>query len=99
HIIPEAAGGKGTTLLCKPCNSRFGERQDRWLGYFLKYKGDSFKAFEQGKHFEVNGIRFQGHIEIKEDGTMSVIVDPKRNPPHTDLRLQSALGRPRLLFS
>jgi hypothetical protein len=35
HLIPEAAGGHRTTLLCKKCNNEFGRCQDRWLGDFL----------------------------------------------------------------
>lgn len=35
HIIPSAAGGRESTLLCKECNRRFGHRQDKWLGRYL----------------------------------------------------------------
>jgi hypothetical protein len=37
HIIPESAGGKPETFLCrKKCNSFFGTNQDKWFGEIIR---------------------------------------------------------------
>jgi hypothetical protein len=35
HIVPQPAGGTLITVLRRDCNSKFGTKQDKWLGEYL----------------------------------------------------------------
>jgi DNA-directed RNA polymerase subunit RPC12/RpoP len=98
HIIPKAGGGKRETLLCTRCNNEFGKEQDYWLGEFLRCRDDSYRALTKEKHFEINGVKLNGRIDVEPDGDLSVFVDLGRNPPHTDFRLQAAIRPERRLM-
>jgi hypothetical protein len=86
HIIPEAAGGKEWTILCRPCNSRFGEQQDKWFGEYLcvlkNPEGTFFHAKSKSKYITVNGVTVSGKVSVSEkDGAVEVFVPINRNPP------------------
>ncbi len=86
HIIPESAGGKDWTILCKSCNSGFGNRQDKWFGEYLSVlnnpEGTFFHAKSKSKYITVNGVTVSGMIRVSEvDGAVEVILPTNRNPP------------------
>src|SRR5690554_2804880 len=77
HIIPEAAGGKDWTILCRTCNSRFGEKQDKWFGEYLcvlqNPEGTLFHAKSKSKYITVNGVTVSGKVSVsEEDGRIEV---------------------------
>src|SRR5687768_13058643 len=71
HIVPQAAGGSITTVLCTPCNSRFGAQQDRWLGEFLRMLRSNqpfpFSAPTRSHVLELDGIRVGGRYDIQPE--------------------------------
>lgn len=85
HILPRASGGNLTTLLCKRCNSEFGQRQDRWLGDHLKAKRTSgfgrFLELRKDRRFRIQGMPFNGFIQSRDGNSMDVMVDLAQNPP------------------
>lgn len=86
HIVPESAGGKEWTILCKTCNSDFGKLQDKWFGEYLcvlkNPEGTFFHAKTKSKYLTVNGIDVSGRIAISEkDGVIEVFLPINRNPP------------------
>lgn len=86
HIIPEAAGGKEWTILCRVCNSRFGERQDNWFGEYLcvlqNTEGSFFHAKSKSKYITVNGVTVSGRVSVsEEDGAIEIFTPIYRNPP------------------
>ncbi|KAE8544012.1 hypothetical protein F6453_3626 [Marinobacter nauticus] len=86
HIIPEAAGGEEWTILCRTCNSRFGERQDKWFGEYLSVlqnpEGTFFHAKSKSKYITVNGVTISGKVSVsEEDGAIEVFAPINRNPP------------------
>lgn len=86
HIVPESAGGKDWTLLCKSCNSGFGKLQDKWFGEYLcvlkNPEGTFFHEKSKSKYITVNGVTVSGMIGVSEaDGAVEVILPINRNPP------------------
>lgn len=85
HILPEAAGGKNWTLLCRQCNSNFGKSQDRWFGEYLNVllneKASFLDAKTKSKYIEINGEKFSGKISVANDGTIDLILPTNHNPP------------------
>ena len=85
HIIPESAGGKELTLLCRSCNSKLGSKQDKWFSEFLNIIMDEGKtilsAKSKSKYIEVNGVKVRGDIREEEDGNIGVYLYKNRNPP------------------
>jgi len=86
HIIPESAGGKEWTILCKDCNSKFGKLQDKWFGEYLSLlknpKATFVDAKTKSKYITVNGKTVSGTISVsKVDGAIEVFVPINRNPP------------------
>lgn len=86
HITPEAAGGKEWTILCRECNSRFGEHQDKWFGEYLYVlqnpEGTFFHAKSKSKYITVNGVAVSGRVAASdEDGAIEVFTPINRNPP------------------
>lgn len=45
HIIPNSAGGKLKTYLCRDCNSMFGTKQDKWFGELIRIADDENASF------------------------------------------------------
>jgi hypothetical protein len=64
HIVPEAAGGSLSTLLCRKCNSDFGSKQDRWFGDYVRMRREKKDPVEANKanHFEIDGVRYGGTV-------------------------------------
>ena len=86
HIVPESAGGKDWTLLCKTCNSDFGKRQDKWFGEYLcilkNPEGTFLHSKSKSKYITVNGVKVSGKFGISEtDGAVEVFLPINRNPP------------------
>lgn len=86
HITPEAAGGKEWTILCRGCNSRFGERQDKWFGEYLSVlknpEGTFLHAKTKSKYITINGVTVAGRVSVsEEDGAIEVFTPINRNPP------------------
>lgn len=86
HILPEAAGGKEWTFLCSKCNSRFGEKQDKWFGEYLDIlynpQGTLLHAKTKSKYISVNGENVRADIDISNSEKGIVVFLPiDRNPP------------------
>ncbi|NTU95745.1 MAG: HNH endonuclease [Bacteroidales bacterium] len=85
HILPEVAGGQEWTFLCRSCNSRFGEKQDKWFGEYLHIlnipTGTFLDAKTKNKYISVNGEVVRGDISVRDDGSAEVFVPIDRNPP------------------
>ena len=86
HIVPESAGGKDWTILCKTCNSEFGKLQDKWFGEYLcilkNPEGTALHAKSKSKYITINGVTVSGMISVSEvDGAVEVITPINRNPP------------------
>lgn len=86
HIVPESSGGIDWTLLCKCCNSKFGEKQDKWFGEYLVVlnnpKGTFIHAKTKSKYISVNGVQVSGKVSIsEEDDSIEVFLPINRNPP------------------
>lgn len=85
HIIPEAAGGKLLTLLCRSCNSIFGSNQDKWFGEYLNVvlgKGKTvLSAKTKSKYVNINGESIRGDIKEMNGGDIHVYLYENHNPP------------------
>ncbi len=86
HILPEAAGGKEWTFLCRKCNSRFGENQDKWFGEYLDIlcnpTGTILHAKTKRKYINVNGENIRAEISISEpDKGIDIFLPINLNPP------------------
>jgi hypothetical protein len=85
HILPEAAGGKRWTLLCKQCNSSFGKSQDKWFGEYLNVLLDEKASFldakTKSKYIEVNGEKISGTITVPKQGPIEIFMPIDHNPP------------------
>lgn len=85
HILPEAAGGQEWTFLCRSCNSRFGEKQDKWFGEYLHIlsnpKATLLDAKTKSRYISVNGEKVSGNISVKNNDSIEVILPTNRNPP------------------
>jgi len=83
--LPEAAGGKKWTLLCKQCNSSFGKSQDKWFGEYLNVLLDEKASFldakTKSKYIEVNGEKIAGTITVPKQGPIEVFMLIDHNPP------------------
>ena len=83
HILPRAAGGGLTTLLCKRCNSTFGSRQDRWMGEYMRLvqaKGAIDTVGQRG-YFEVGGVRVGGRYRTSPDGGLEFLIRTDKTSP------------------
>jgi len=86
HIVPESAGGRQWTILCKSCNSTFGSKQDKWLGEYLvllSTPGNTvLDAKTKNPKLEINGVKVNATIgpSNHHDG-FDLIVCKDRNPP------------------
>lgn len=77
HIIPKAAGGKELTLLCTPCNSKFGNNQDRWFGEWLILwldEKNTICSAEKKKYVEINDKKVRAGISLAPDGGVDIFV-------------------------
>jgi hypothetical protein len=85
HIVPESAGGRITTVLCRPCNSQFGAQQDRWFGEALRVlrSGQPLLASAPTKnnYFMFDGIRVGGTCDFHPDFGLRFIMDFERTSP------------------
>jgi len=86
HILPEASGGKEWTFLCRECNSRFGEKQDKWFGEYLDIlynpKGTLLHAKTKSRYITINGenVRADVNISNPEKG-IDIFLPIDCNPP------------------
>jgi hypothetical protein len=85
HIVPQAAGGSLTTVLCRQCNSQFGTQQDRWFGEALRVLRSTqpfpFSAPTQNTYFVFDGIRVGGTCDMQPGTGMRFIMDFERTSP------------------
>lgn len=85
HIVPRAAGGRWTTLLCRKCNCTYGSLQDKWFGEYLSLIRhpalDLLRAKHQAGHFEVAGQRVNGRYQVRADGGVEFLVVVQENSP------------------
>lgn len=92
HIIPQAAGGKLTTFLCKDCNSTFGAHQDKWLGEALQIsKKGPFSNKTKG-FFWVNGLRVNGWWGFDERKGFTIFIDTRWNSPAVNRQVEQMRG-------
>ncbi len=97
HIVPDAAGGRIKTYLCKgrkgesDCNSRFGQKQDKWFGEFIRLARDDdatiFDTKIKESRFVWNGVPVNGEWLRDEDGGFRFDIHKERNSPETLERL------------
>ncbi|NRA94538.1 MAG: hypothetical protein HRU26_18065 [Psychroserpens sp.] len=86
HILPDASGGDEWTFLCKNCNSKFGEKQDKWLGEYLNIlnnpMGTLLDAKTKCRHININGETVNGKVSVSDaDGGIDIFLPINRNPP------------------
>jgi len=78
HILPKAAGGRLWTLACRRCNSKFGSRQDKWLGEYLQLsrleQPTIFHATTQRGYFFIGDVRVSGRWRVTDDGSLEFTV-------------------------
>jgi hypothetical protein len=96
HIVPQAAGGSITTVLCRSCNSQFGTQQDRWLGEFLRIVRSNqpfpFSAPSRNNYFVYDGIRVGGTCDFQPGTGVRFLLDSERtNPAALKAILRSSL--------
>lgn len=87
HIVPKAGGGNRSTYLCRRCNSKCGQQQDKWFGEYVRLsaysKPDVFGTRFQPKRFKVDGVSVQGMVEREQGGAIGVHLHAHRNDPTT----------------
>ncbi|VAW23829.1 hypothetical protein MNBD_ALPHA12-1267 [hydrothermal vent metagenome] len=85
HIIPKSIGGKVTTFLCKECNSKFGNKQTRWLSEWIELnKGDApfhIDPKKQDAKITADGRTLNGSLRLAEDGAIEFNSDKNRSNP------------------
>jgi len=75
HVLPRAAGGGLATVLCKPCNDRFGRDQDKWLGEYVRVVQGKRTVYDaQPGYFEINGVRVAGDYQFTADRGLALRV-------------------------
>lgn len=88
HIIPDAAGGTKTVLLCRKCNSTFGHAQDAAFGDYLQIlntgRKDPFLSRQIPKSFVIDGIKVSGEIVAGEEKIELYIWRNQSNPGNID---------------
>lgn len=98
HLIPKVAGGAFVTLLCRPCNSRAGAKQDKPFGELLRlYKEgeDILKTKLKERSFAIDGLKTNGHWDLAEDGGLTFYIYSNRNSPRRlEALLQHFANRP-----
>lgn len=71
HVVPEFAGGKQWTILCKRCNDTFGSKQDKWLGEYLDVlvtpEATPLHAKTISRRLTVNGVEVNGLIKPSDN--------------------------------
>lgn len=92
HIIPDVAGGKLKTFLCKVCNDKFGSKQDKWFGEYVRLSNIENAGILDSnyldKYFYINDIKIKGTIESTADGIFIYYLKDK-NPPDNIKRLSN----------
>ncbi len=84
HIIPQAAGGKMTTLACTDCNSTFGRLQDKWAGEYIHMVKSGTTLLHtriQKGYFDVGAHRVGGTFEVTEEGGLNFYIHTNRTSP------------------
>ncbi len=74
------------TYACKGCNSRFGSKQDKWMGEYvrLRKRGESiFHTALKKNYLEIEGVRAGGTFEAKPDGSFDFVVFKEKMSPET----------------
>ena len=92
HIVPQSAGGKASTILCRDCNSRFGSRQDKWFGEHLHLRANKrplLATRHQSGRIRIGGVKVGGRIVVDSDGTTNILMHTERTAPDA---LQQVLG-------
>jgi hypothetical protein len=87
HIIPKAAGGTAETYLGKKCNDRFGSRQDKWLGEWVRLAKDPARSLLSTKikdgHFWIDEMKVNGSWERDQKGELFFHIHGPQNAPAT----------------
>jgi hypothetical protein len=100
HIIPQAAGGKLSTWLCKTCNNTFGAQQDRWLGEHARLRTmDSASILDtkiKNPTFRIGDLDLAGIVEEGPDGGLNAYIHSTRNSPEKLKRLEEEIRKYRL---
>jgi hypothetical protein len=84
HIIPDAAGGRLRTYLCRDCNSMFGAKQDKWFGEYAhlrKEKKDLLETRVKAGYFKIDGIRYGGTFTADRKHGLELIINKNRTEP------------------
>lgn len=85
HIIPKAAQGKLKTYLCSKCNSRFGSKQDKWFGEYLKMINkdipEVFSTDIRDGYFWIDGKKINGKWERGKNNELIFYIHKDKNPP------------------
>lgn len=105
HIIPKAAAGQFKTYLCSDCNSRFGSRQDKWFGEFVRLtaqkKPSILSTNIKDGYFLIDGVRANGQWQRDDNNNLEFQIHVNRNSPLTDKLIQDkfAAGPTKLQLS
>ncbi len=102
HIVPRAANGRLTSLLCKRCNSDFGRWQDKWFGEHARLVRENRSLFQtdhQRGSFEINGIRFGGRYEDTPSGGIKLIIYDHMTSPASLEALRTIRSQPKISVS
>src|SRR6476661_3527886 len=84
HIVPQAAGGKLRTYLCRDCNSTFGAKQDKWFGEYAhlsREKRDLLETRIKASHFDIDGVRYGGTFIADRTSGLEFYIDLTRTAP------------------
>ena len=97
HIVPKSAKGRIKTFLCQSCNSKFGTKQDKWFGEFVKIddpKSDNtiLSTTIKDGHFFIDGMQVNGHWVQKEKKQFEFYIHDNRNSPEINRLMSKKFG-------
>lgn len=96
HVLPQAAGGRDTTFLCRDCNSLFGQKQDKWFGELVRLlRAEQPSVLETSvkeNWFEIDGLRVNGKWQTGADGGLEFFIFQNHNSPETLAKLDAAFA-------
>lgn len=96
HIIPKAAGGGISTLICRRCNSLFGTKQDKWFGEHVRLHREGKDVLQTRittGDFTVDGVRYGGTFLADREHGVDFLIDSSRCSPEALDELRRQKGR------
>lgn len=90
HIVPDALGGKVTTLTCRRCNNTAGAQLDSHLVKRVRVEGKS-KPISAGVEFRGTRFRAEVHLPESPGDSLRIYGIPKQSDPRESNRFFSLL--------